>query len=300
MRIAYLIVAHDNPQHLTRLVNAISTGNSSCFIHINRNSELNGFSHIKGDNVSICEKRIPVYRGDFTFIEAVLELIRLALNDRRGFDYAVMLSGVDYPLRSTCYVERFFERHQGTQFMSTIKMPATAWGKPISRLTKFKPRPGDSCVFKTATYFMNILGWRRDFRSWLGNLQPYGGDFWSGLTREACEYIQEFVRRETQFVRFYQNTLFPDESFFHTILANSPFNGKMKRCVMYTDWSEGGSRPACISEKHMGLLESNSPIILNDRWGRGEVLFARKFSDESKELVDRIDQIRSRTSHAGG
>ena len=41
----------------------------------------------------------------------------------------------------------------------------------------------------------------------------------------------------------------------------------------------------------MRFFESREKIWVEDEWGSGEVLFARKFSDESLDLVDRIDEM---------
>ena len=43
------------------------------------------------------------------------------------------------------------------------------------------------------------------------------------LTLDCARYIMEYISRHADLVRFYQSAHAPDELFFHTIVANSPF-----------------------------------------------------------------------------
>jgi hypothetical protein len=65
----------------------------------------------------------------------------------------------------------------------------------------------------------------------------------------------------------------------------------MRRNLVYEDWSAGGSRPATIDDRHVAFFEAHERVCLNDVWGSGELLFARKFSDASIDLLDRIDKM---------
>jgi hypothetical protein len=60
--------------------------------------------------------------------------------------------------------------------------------------------------------------------------------------------------------------------------------------LTYANWEVGGARPAPTSEKDLQLFKIAGPIIVNDAYGKGEILFARKFSDDAGEMVAKIDQ----------
>jgi hypothetical protein len=296
VKIAYLIVAHNNPMHLLRLIRALSSSSSSFFVHIDRKSNLDDFTNINGDNVYISQERIPDYWVDFSQVEATLVLLRMALADQRRFDYFVLLSGTDYPLRSVPYIESFFERNEGKEFMNIVPMPCEAVGKPISRLTTYFPRPGYpiSKIVKFVRQQLVKIGAlpiERDYKSYLRNLVPYAGSAWWALSREACEYIQSFVANERRVVNFFKNTGCPDESFFQTILGNSPYKARIQTNLTYTDWSDGGDSPAYIAEKHTEFFESTPSVTMESAFGVGEALFARKFSDQAGHIVARIDRL---------
>ena len=47
-----------------------------------------------------------------------------------------------------------------------------------------------------------------------------------------------------------------------------------------------------ISQKHVNFLESQDEVVcLQDLHGPGELLFARKLSDESMDLVEQLDEM---------
>ena len=307
MKIAYLIIAHDNPKHLQRLINALSSESSAFFIHIDLKSNMDDFSGISGKNVYFYEKRIRCYWGDFSVVQAILSLIRMALADDRHFDYFPLLSGTDYPVQPTSYIETFFSlhRHNGTEFIDMVQMPNDLAGKPIWRLTTYQNDPAGPRAARTLRYLLRYMlvktGFitkERNYKAHLRGLTPYGGNTWWTLSREACNYILSFVDENPRIVNFFTHTVMPDESFFQTVLANSRFRSKIRRGLTYANWEAGGKHPALISEKDLGLFEVAGPIMITDTspffaavWGTGEILFARKFSDDAEEMVTKIDQI---------
>lgn len=295
MKIAYLILAHDNPRHLRLLVEALLSPRSTVFVHIDQKSDLNEFSQIKNDNVFFIKERISVYWGDFSQVEAILILMQTALAAPRHFDRFVLLSGADYPLRSLPYIENFFECNPHAEFMDLVKMPSEAAGKSITRLTHYNYRPNtaNSALTRLALKALVRLGIipKRDYKKYFGNRVPYAGATWWALSREACRFILTFVDHEDSLVKFLKNTYCPDEMFFQTILGNSPFVDKIRQNLTYTDWSAGGARPAYINEGHLAFFRLRSTSAPDDLYRKDEMLFARKFSDELVSVVESLSQI---------
>lgn len=52
------------------------------------------------------------------------------------------------------------------------------------------------------------------------DFKPYKGSQWFTLNYACLRYILQYVEANPQFVKYYEHTLFPDESFFQTILLN--------------------------------------------------------------------------------
>jgi hypothetical protein len=296
MKIAYLILAHNNLDHLQKLVAALQTEHSACFIHIDRKSDADEFLSVGGSQVIFTDQRIPVYWGDFSIVEATLLLIRQALADSRFFQRFVLLSGVDYPVRPVSEIEMFFRNNPKVEFINLVQMPAARERKPMWRLTTPRfPRPQDLFIKKQIRKLGVCIGVGRILRArayekHFRHLTPYAGDQWWALTRDACEYTLDFIEKEPGLYDFFKNTRCPDEMFFQIILGNSSFCERIQRNLTFADWGNNPAlHPASISEKHLeDLFRVNLSFDPDGWYGAGPILFARKFSDEDAFLIDEI------------
>jgi hypothetical protein len=291
MRIAYLIFAYRNPRLIERTIARLSSEDCAFFIHIDEKSNLSEFSGITGKNVFFSEKRIPVFWAEFSGVQAILLLLREALEKSPPYDYFVLLSGSEYPLRSGEYIRTFFEKNAGLEFISLTKMPNQAAGKPISRISTLRIS-SQKPIRRFAARALARLGLaERDYKKYFGGLEPFSGNAWWALTRDASQYILDFVERNQRLKKYFENVIAPEESLFHTILGNAAFGSRTRINLVYEDWSALGCRPAAIDDQHIALFERQEKICVEDLYGSGEVLFARKFSDDNPTLLERIDEM---------
>ena len=131
MKIAYLILAHNNMKHLERLIEALNDDEVSFFIHIDK--KVNMPALIKRySNVKILENRFDVKWMGYSMVEATLSMLETAYNSNDCYDYFILLSGVDYPIKSNQYIKSFFAENNGKSFINTVKMPGN--GKTFDRL----------------------------------------------------------------------------------------------------------------------------------------------------------------------
>ena len=172
-----------------------------------------------------------------------------------------------------------------------VQIPNRKAGKPLSHINAFRVQ-SDKPFLRLAVKALARLGLvRRDYRKHLGALEPYGGHTWWALTRDACQYICDFADHNPRVVRFFENASQPEETFFHTILGNSEFKSRIRRNLVYEDWSAASAHPAMIGEGHLAYFEAHEKVCIDDVFGSGEVLFARKYCDEDLEPLDRIDAM---------
>lgn len=113
VKIAYLVFAYQNPQLLKRTIDRLSFENCTFFIHIDKKYDIDAFSPIRAANVVFSDRRIPVYWAEYSGVQAILLLLRQAMNDPQHYDYFILLSGSEYPLRSCRYIRRFLGRESG-------------------------------------------------------------------------------------------------------------------------------------------------------------------------------------------
>jgi hypothetical protein len=292
MRIAYLIMTHENPLLLRRTISLLSCGDQECgfFIHLDRKTAGKAFSSVRGQNVWFSEKRIPVYWGEFSQVEAILSLIRQAIASPNGYDYCVLITGSCFPLRTGGYIRRFFEENRGQECMDILKVPGP--GKPISRFDTIR-YPSHKPIRRFIYRALAKIGLaRRNHRKYLGGLEPYSGDGAWALTREACQYLLNFISVNPHVENFFRDTFASDEAFFQTILGNSPYRARMRRNLVYAIWpGPVNGHPAVIGEEDVSAFEAQDQVCRNDIYGPGELLFARKFNDRRLDLVSRVEAM---------
>lgn len=288
MKIAYLIITHRNPRLLAKMIDQLSGDDSAFFIHVDAKADFTPFAAIKRPNVHFT-RRIPVYWGEFSQVAASLILLEEALSSSFQPDYLMLFTGSEFPIRSKEYIHRFLERHRGREFITMAKTPSP--GKPLERVNTIRfprRRPVLRFLFRVLAKFGFAS---RDYRKHFGSFEPYSGVGWWTMTNEACRYVLDFAKRDDKLARFFALTHASDEAYIHTILGNSPFRAKMQRSLLLEDWSAGTWHPRLIDEQHIRNFESQREVIVTDCDGTTEVLFARKYSDERFDLIEKTIEM---------
>lgn len=297
MNIAYLILAHGNPRHLQRLVDALTSRTARFFIHVDRKADLSRFAALERPGVTFCDRRIHCAWGNRSLVDATNVLIDTTLASSSPFDYYVLLSGACYPIKSNRTIEAFLAASDGTEFIQTIPLPNAEYGKPIERLTRYfitRERPFARFKWAFQSWLHRVLP-PRDYERRFGALRPVGGSQWWALTHDALVYARRFIDEHAALYDFCRHVDCPDELVFQTALWNSPFREKLGHCLTFTHWTPGKMGPDPIDER---LLDHfRSPRVVDSEANNApgekrEVLFARKFTDASAGVVSELDAIR--------
>jgi len=279
---AFLVLAHANPVQFHRLAAAL-VEQGSVFSHIDAKSDIEPF---RRSDVSLLERRVRVRWGGFSIIEATLHLMREALRRDSGCSHLVLLSGDSYPLVSPSEAVDFLAGGD-RNFINLLPMPAPAVNKDITRLTRyyFERTPRES-ILRGPWWFLNRRI-NRDYRPAFSGMLPHCGSQWWALTREAAQWVLDEIDRRPEYVRFCRHTAIPDEHFFHTLLANSPFRDSIEPALFYADFS-GPIQPAIITEGHVRKLWEAPDGYVDDAYGHRKILFVRKLNDTSDAVAELI------------
>src|SRR3954451_22537677 len=110
MKIAYLVLAHGRPRQLARLIAALPT-DAPVFIHFDRRADRGIYSEAcelvrRANPSAVFTPRHRCRGGGPGIMYATLELIRAACTSGAEFEYATLLSGQDYPIKSEGAIER--------------------------------------------------------------------------------------------------------------------------------------------------------------------------------------------------
>lgn len=296
-KIAFLIAAHTEPNLLARVVRALTSPWSHVFVHVDAKADIGKFLHELSDTsgVTLIRDRVAVHWGGWSQVEASLGLMQAAIEHDPSFARFVLLSGSCYPLRSNRALRDylFTDDHE---HIGLIRMPDAKAEKPIERLTRWHFEGGDRTSGSKAALLRllnraTFYGPPRDAMTALDGFVPYAGSSWWALTREAVQTILETVATRPELVALFRHSAFPDESFFHTIVANSVPPERIRAPLTFADWTPGPERPHPVSELHLArLLDPDRP-----REERPPYFFARKFSARNAHLLDIIDAARRET-----
>jgi hypothetical protein len=287
MKIIYLVAAHYGASHYGELLEAL--GPSLVVTHVDRKTEPKPFSDAAEGFQNVLfvpdQSRVDVLWGGWSQVAATLAMLDIARPHISPDDYVVLLSGDSYPLRDAASLKTHLESWPNVQYINTVPMPSREMSKPLSRITRdyleYDPNSGSK---SWARRIYNKIGVRRQYRS------SFAGSTWWALTGSAILSILDDVKQDHAFVQFCRRTRMPDEFFFQTLLAASPYGGDVLPSFMYADWSRPtGPKPAVLDADHVDLLVANS-LRMEGGYGAAVALFARKVrnSEISEQIRSKI------------
>jgi hypothetical protein len=296
MKIAYLILVHENPQHLQRLIKKLNGVTTEFFVHVDKKVALSDFEKIKGHNIHfLLERRVSCSWGDYTLVQATLNLMSEALK-LNNCDYLILLSGACYPIKSNDYINSYLESNKNKEFIETFSFPNIEFGKLAVRLNKrWLQINAPLKNYKRLVQMLLLkIGPVRDYKKVLGGHEAYTGSQWWALTDKCAAYILEYVKSNPDVVKLFKTSDCPDESFIQTIVKNSKFDQSISHKITFTEWAKGKSSPSLISEEH--LVEFSNNVVVDSQFNncpneKKEVLFARKFSPANPLILDSVDKI---------
>jgi hypothetical protein len=284
IRIAYIISAYQKPDLLVRLVRRLDSPQDCFFIHYDLRSPEQEFRQLVGafeDNPNV--KLLPRHKcrwGDFGHVAVSLKAIEKIARLGFVYDYAIVLTGQDYPIKSNEMIRRRLHAAFGQSFMESAAWPIPNWenGRAIRRIQNYHlhlPFPRWSRALGWPPSRQNIpIPLRRKIP---GGLHPHFGSSYWYLHRRCLKYVHDYVLQNPDYARFFHHVLIPDECFFQTLLMNSAMAKDIeKRTLTYVDW-----RPPWP-----GILTVHDlPRLL-----ASDFLFARKFDVKvDSKVLDQLD-----------
>lgn len=301
MKIAYLIMAYDQPQLFGRLVDALQHEGATLYAHIDRKHDAGPFRAVAGAlPVRFIEQPVEVNWGGYSQVEAMLKLLAAAVQD--GHDHYIFLSGRDYPVRPHGELRALLAQDPQRSYINFYPL---APGSDFSRLVEIyafrdlyphiRPKALRSLTQLLVRAANRVLPKRR----FPAGFQPFRGSTSWCLSAAAAAYVVDFVRQDSsrELIKFFHSVTGADEIFFQTVLFNSPLakhcagyvppgqepprRNENKVSLHYIDWDPARENPAVLE------LRDLAPIQASPKF------FARKFDQaRSATLLAALDQQR--------
>jgi len=273
-RHAFLILAHDKPHQLQRLISALQHPSFDVHVHLDIEAEAD-FSGLTG--MRSVDSKYDISWGGFAMVEATLFLLRRA-RDTADYHSYTLLSGTDYPVKSNTYIDQTLSATSATRidywhdedpswYRRYKRYFFHDWSYPVSRVLNGLSR-------RLARVLPD--------RSLPEDIVPYFGSQWWTLNRDGVEAVFEFIDRRPDVVRFMRTVHIPDEMFFQTALVNAEREVPLVRePLRYLDWSARQANPKVLSWEDLDMLQ------------KSDCLFARKFDEnEVSGIIEAVNGIR--------
>ena len=272
-RIAYIVSAYKLPDQLERMLRRLQAPGVSFAVHVDRKTSRAVWDEMVARCRDLDVVWLPRHRsqwGGFGHVRATLKGIDHVVESGLPFDYAILLTGQDYPLRPPEEIARVLGAAGGRSFMRNVELPWEPWG-----LRGGLDRIEDWHVITYRRLHL-ALPLRRKLPD---GLRPYGGSAYWCLERRLVHFVHGFLRENPDYVRFFEHVFVPDELFFQTIIMNSQLRDTVENDdLRYLDWSR---EPAPVV-----FTLADLPVLLES----GQ-LFARKFDGTvDSEVLDALDR----------
>lgn len=258
MNHAFLILAHDSPKLLQRIVDRLESPNHYFFIHLDKKSP-NEFVKLSNSGVGgYLSNRVSVTHGGYSMLLAELRLLQEAYKSHVKFDYFHLISGHDYPCVSNPEFDEYFEKApQGRSFMhfDTAEQQELLKDRNDARINKW---------FLTGQSFSRYIG--KYLEIFLNTFVPrcfdqeiYSGWQWFSWHRSLVQWVLNYNQEHSGYFKRFRYTHCCDELVFHTLLYPyiDELNIDKDHSLRYIDWNpkrEHKSLPLILDERDFDAI----------------------------------------------
>lgn len=234
-KVAFCVIAHNNLSEINNMINQINQNTTHhIFIYVDSNCKEDIRTIKKCSNVHIIKNRKPLYWGDFSFIHAQLRLIKEVMNCEYKFDYVSFHGSNDLLLENINIIQEYIDTRKGQNFIECKELPNNnlmfggkwryEYNWPLDLIRK------DEHMFED--YARNRI--REKLNTPIDNsfnFSLYQGLRWFTITLDAAKYCYEYSLNNRKYMKMFNKTYLPAESYFHTLLFNSDYNSTITNII---------------------------------------------------------------------
>ncbi len=231
MKVAYLIMAHRDPEQIKRLVDSIYDS-GDCFIHIDKKVDENPFKECLTGYERVCfmKNRIRVNWAAWSMVQVYMELMDMAYNHKNNYDRFVFLTGQDYPLMTNEEILAEFSANIDTEYVMAYKISTSTIPTDKNKILRkwyfenpfnhpFLRKVWASFMYRVFTVHSN----RKKLTVPLGGkeVEPYFGQMLSAFTRKGAELILDVYKNDKEYNKVMKYVHASVEEYWQTIIFNS-------------------------------------------------------------------------------
>lgn len=303
MMIGFVLLSHQNPQQLARLVRTLNRlyGDPPIACHHDTSQSPLDLRDFPG-NVSFVTPSVRTGWGKWSVVEATLAALRL-LYDKADPDWFALLSAADYPIASAEHVRAELAASRADALLDY----RDAGADPETAAARFGPRnpslghfeaPGNRDMLRSrymgAELWLPIVRFAGAGGARLGRHtihlpfdapgHPFAGDFrcfygdhWFTASRTAAAALLAPTVRERKLQQHLRRRASADECYYQSVLCNRAELTIQRDSRRFAKWNGGGAHPATLTTGDL------------DEMLASKAHFARKFR-HGDPVLDRIDE----------
>lgn len=278
MKHAYLIMAHNEFEHLQRLIDALDDERNGIYVHIDKKVKQLPKLRSKKASLYVLENRVDVRWGHVSQIKAEYTLLNAAYQNDK-YDYYHIISGVHYPLVSLDEIDRYFSN----TFPASVLKPMDVSEDEIKMRIGYRNFFMRNLVSKNriisiwqhilwqlTLYIQKKIDISRDVSCINGKSSQ-----WCSLTHNAVKAILD---KEKMLTKRLKRTFCSDEFFIPAALKDTSLPIAYTDSLTYLSFSYGNA--AKLTEEDYETIKASG------------CLFGRKFTSESSSLIKRINSTK--------
>jgi hypothetical protein len=311
-RILYIIPTHHLYDQVALLIETLSAGGGRILLHPNPGGERwKGTAVarlVRDERAHVVRRPVRVRWGDASFFEALLQSYEEAL-EMDTWDWAVTLSGQDFPLRPPWEHTERLASNPHDAWLDVKRVPLDGFdsrpdfGPSVTEVVRrhafsywfiqsdsvrrvpVRAKHAGILTYRKAADDILAFGVRTSTATRLDRQFGEGlhvGSSWMDLRRHIVEHVVRRIRAERPLRRFSRWTLFPEETVLPSLVMESALDPNPANDNRYVYWREPESgRTAVIT-----------PARLQDAFKTGAFL-GRKFDfraqpDVARDLMGRL------------
>ena len=257
--LAYVVMVHANAENVKALIDALADPTVFIYLHVDLNAVESFHEEIrelvKGrDHIAVMPHPLAVSWAHVSLIWVEIRAF-FDLLDLISFAYVINLSGADYPLKSAKTIYKTLERKGGSNWMWWSTDYKNSWELDTRWYNMYHCREHGGTSQGRCSITTEINGYR-EFDGYK-DLFPrlFKTSQWLILHRSSVEYLRSSESAKLLLMHA-EHTLMPDEIFFSTFFAASPFNAKTYRDPKRLMFWNGGSHPYDWTGEDKAVIKS--------------------------------------------
>jgi hypothetical protein len=291
LKLGFVLLTHDKPHQAIRLVKRLNHmfdappiawhhDFTRCDLPLDRTTK----------NIRFVRPHVDTAWGTFSLIEAMLKALEI-LFAKNAPDWFVLLSGADYPIKPADKIVRDLSMSPYDAHIAHERIRYDHYERDWQRVCHER-----YCSAKLRVTAMNRKSgmatreirvsdphMAAPFLPFSSELRCFAGEHWFCANRSAADYLIAFHQTKPALANHYRNLdsygMFPEESYYQTVLCNAPHLTTSANHWRYIDWwTHAGSRPKVLLMEDLPKLRESTAH------------FARKFdADTDAKVLDALD-----------